>query len=101
MVEELDGRYKNRIYIYFFQKINKYNNNSESTIRDEFETTIQEAYKEKQEVQFDKMSKLIADMDSDNHRLRKEFELYKEVLIIIFTFFIFIFFYYYINIYLL
>ena len=30
-------------------------------------------------MQFDKMSKLIADLDSDNHRLRKEFELFKEV----------------------
>ena len=43
---------------------------------------MQDAYKERQEVQFDKMSKLIADLDSDNHRLRKEFELYKEVRIL-------------------
>lgn len=51
----------------------------ETTIRDEFEHDVQDVYKERQEVQFDKMSKLIADLDSDNHRLRKEFELYKEV----------------------
>lgn len=63
LVEELDNRYKSKL---------------ETTIRDDFAHNVQDSYQQRQEVQFDKMSKLIADLDSDNHRLRKEFELYKE-----------------------
>lgn len=45
------------------------------------ETDMSEAYNTnvKHDQQFDKMNKLIAELDTDNHRLRKEFELYKEV----------------------
>lgn len=63
LVEELDGRYRNKL---------------ENTVRNEFENEVEGAYKEKQGEQFEKMSKVVAELDSDNHRMRKEFELYRE-----------------------
>ena len=63
LVDELDNRYKSKL---------------ETTMRDDFANNVTEVYQQRQEMQFDKMSKLIADLDGDNHRLRKEFELYKE-----------------------
>ena len=62
LVEELDGRYRNKL---------------ENTVRHEFENEVEGAYKERQGEQFDKMSKVIADLDAENHRMRKEFELIK------------------------
>lgn len=48
-------------------------------MKDEFETEVAGAYREKQDMQLEKMGKLIADLDSENHKMRKEFEQYKEV----------------------
>ena len=45
----------------------------------DFEHEVSDAYREKQDMQIEKMGKLIADMDNENHNLRKEFEQYKEV----------------------
>ena len=63
LVEELDGRYRTKL---------------EGTVRNEFEHDVEGAYKERQSEAFDKMSKVIAELDSDNHRMRKEFDLMKE-----------------------
>jgi hypothetical protein len=50
LVEELDGRFRNKL---------------ENTVRNEFENEVEGAYKEKQGEQFEKMSKVVAELDSD------------------------------------
>lgn len=62
-VEELDRNYRSQL---------------EQTMQKDFENEVSDAYREKQDMQIEKMGKLIADMDNENHNLRKEFEQYKE-----------------------
>ena len=63
LVEQLDKQYTNKL---------------EYAYKNEYQHEIESALDEKTIDQYDKMSKLINDLQTDNYRLKKEFELYKD-----------------------